>query len=189
MLTASCFKFLFSRHLVFPFPASFRSTYARCEKVHLFGGRNRKDGAGMKKGMEFLLAGMLVLSLTACGGGMSKEELLTCAEEMTPDFLQDIADGAEANETRLINEYRGKIVTNPGTVVSDIDNSGNVVLGLSTIQICFHLSTEEVEQFEVGDLIRVVGEISDIVVVSEDSIRVELEPAYLVETLGPSIFK
>ena len=58
----------------------------------------------MKKGMEFLLAGMLVLSLTACGGGMSKEELLTCAEEMTPDFLQDIADGAEANETRLINE-------------------------------------------------------------------------------------
>ena len=51
----------------------------------------------MKKGMEFLLAGMLVLSLTACGGGMSKEELLTCAEEMTPDFLQDIADGAEAN--------------------------------------------------------------------------------------------
>lgn len=143
----------------------------------------------MKKLISLLLVTTLALSLTACGGGMSKEEMLKTAEAMDPVFLQEIVDGAAENEARLIKEYEGKVVKETGVVVSDIDSNGNVTLGLSTVTTHFNLPAEDIEQFEVGDAISVVGIISEITVYSEDDIEIELQPVYFLENEGPTIFK
>lgn len=141
----------------------------------------------MKRLLALLLAAVMAVSLTACGGA-SKEDMLAQATEADPDYLQDIVDEAKANEARLVNNYEGQIVTHSGIVVSDISSSGTVTVGLSTVRFYFDLAEDEIEQFEVGDLISFVGKIDDITV-SSDTIRISLSPAYLVEALGPSAFK
>ena len=142
----------------------------------------------MKKILAFILAMVLVLSLAACGGIMPMEEMLEKAVEIDPSYLQDIVDGAKANKAKLLNDYKGQIVSDTSVVVSDITSGGIVTLGLSTVKVYFELKEDEVSQFEVGDLISVVGIISDITIYS-DEIRIELDPVYLVEALGPSLFK
>ena len=143
----------------------------------------------MKKLLALMLAAALTLSLVACGGViMSMEEMLENAVEMDSHYLQDIVDGAKANKEKLLNDYKGEIVSVTSVVVSDITSGGIVTLGLSTVKTYFELKEDEVAQFEVGDLISVVGIISDITIYS-DEIRIELDPVYLVEVLGPSLFK
>ena len=120
---------------------------------------------------------------------MSKDDMLDKATEITPQFLQDIVDGAEANEAKLIDDYEGMIVSDTGIIVSDIDSDGTVTLGISTVKVYCKLQKEDIVQFEKGDLISVVGVISNISVISKNSIKIELNPVYLVETLGASSLK
>lgn len=149
----------------------------------------RKGILAMKKLLTLLLTVVLSFSLAACGGKMSKDDMLDKATEITPQFLQDIVDGAEANEAKLIDDYEGMIVSDTGIIVSDIDSDGTVTLGISTVKVYCKLQKEDIVQFEKGDLISVVGVISNISVISKNSIKIELNPVYLVETLGASSLK
>ncbi len=80
-------------------------------------------------------------------------KMLENATEMDPYYRQDIADGAKANKAKLLNDYKGKIVTNTSILVSSITESGIVTLGGATVKTYGKLTNDEVEQFEVGDLI------------------------------------
>ena len=66
------------------------------------------------------------------------------------------------------------IVSDTGIIVSDIDSDGTVTLGISTVKVYCKLQKEDIVQFEKGDLISVVGVISNISVISKNSIKIEI---------------
>ena len=109
--------------------------------------------------------------------------------------MQDIVDGAKANEAKLVKDFKGKAVLYDGVIVANISSSGTVTLGLSQVKTSFVLPEEDLLTFEEKDVISVVGTISEITVlkksadISGSDIRITLDPAYLVDVGGPSFLK
>ncbi len=147
-----------------------------------------------KKISMFALFLTMAISLSACGGP-SKESLLKNAITADPNFMQDIVDGAKANEAKLVKDFKGKAVLYDGVIVANISSSGTVTLGLSQVKTSFVLPEEDLLTFEEKDVISVVGTISEITVlkksadISGSDIRITLDPAYLVDVGGPSFLK
>ena len=136
----------------------------------------------MKKLTALLLAAILALSLTACGGGegtseggdMTKEELLDVAEERTAEEINEDINGNEAKA----NTYLDQIYVITGRVV-EISSAYCVVMAKASesdsiihfenlerynAEFCFHvhLPEETLAELEISTDITFVGIISGV---------------------------
>ena len=128
----------------------------------------------MKKRFSFLLAGVLALSLTACGGGggMSKEEMLEASEGQMN--LAAISKAKSDNPVNAEEKYVGKIYEITGivdTIESDhvellVVNSpieNHALSGYSDlVHVDVPLSEEELKELSTKEVINVVGRLSAI---------------------------
>jgi len=119
----------------------------------------------MKKAITLLLAAMLALSLTACGGGaqtaaetgMTKEEMLSVAEEIK---FSDIFDDYQNNKARTLEKYCGNIFT-ISYPIGEIDTDYLVLYTSWLNRIKVYLSRDELLELDDGDYITVVGKIGE----------------------------
>ena len=148
----------------------------------------------MKRLTAFSLAGALVLSLTACGGGenasgdaaMTVDEMLEAAEEID---LSEIMVQANANSVKAAELYLGNIYQVTGIIdsISSDSDRGNYCTLESTdpyyqfggdgwVGGFFEVFLPDADFMDIttGQTITVVGEIA-----RTDGI-VEMKPAYLV---------
>ncbi len=126
----------------------------------------------MKKLLALMLAAALALSLTACGGDTfsespsevpsappTKEEMLQTAEHTTMESLNGaIFD----NVVRAEDDYVGKAFIIPG-FVDDITEDGCVLCDNESFRyfITAKLPTDELKTLDSGDLVSVVGLVSE----------------------------
>ena len=136
----------------------------------------------MKKLTAFLLAAILTLSLTACGGGegtseggdMTKEELLAVAEERTAEETNEDIDGNEAKANTYIDQIfviTGKVVeiSSEYCVVMAKASGSNSIIHFENgerynAEFCFHVHfpEETLAELQNSTNITFVGVISGV---------------------------
>ena len=138
----------------------------------------------MKKGISLLLAGVLAVSLAACGNSetntMTKEELLEVAEE------KSFSDLETANEAKL-DTYIGDIYKISG-YISSIESDYLVLQeetpadgSIKAATFCIHvyLDTEVLAELESWENITVIGEIASTGTETMDAFQTTYERLYL----------
>ena len=118
----------------------------------------------MKKILSLLLVATMILSLCACGGGESKENLLESAQEV---YIADISNAIIDNMAKAIDDYVGKPLKITGRV-SKIEKD-YFVLSENHLQygINVYLPKEDLKELTRDDVITVVGTLKNIVDKSE----------------------
>ena len=138
----------------------------------------------MKKGISLLLAGVLALSLAACGNSetntMTKEELLEVAEE------KSFSDLETANEAKLdtyiddiykISGYISSIESDYLVLQEETPADGSI----EAAKFCIHvyLDTEVLAELESWENITVIGEIASTGTETMDAFQTTYERLYL----------
>ena len=138
----------------------------------------------MKKGISLLLAGVLALSLAACGNSetntMTKEELLEVAEE------KSFSDLETANEAKLdtyiddiykISGYISSIESDYLVLQEETPADGSIEAATFCIHV--YLDTEVLAELESWENITVVGEIVSTGTETMDAFQTTYERLYL----------
>ena len=138
----------------------------------------------MKKGISLLLAGVLALSLAACGNSetntMTKEELLEVAEE------KSFSDLETANEAKLdtyigdiykINGYISSIESDYLVLQEETPADGSIKAATFCIHV--YLDTEVLAELESWENITVIGEIASTGTETMDAFQTTYERLYL----------
>ena len=114
----------------------------------------------MKKFLSLLLALVMCISLVACGGGKTKEELLSEAIVLSP---KQLIDEKFDNSARAKKEYQDKIVKMTGEIF-DIDDNyvaiGFRYNGVKSTSIYVLLDSDSIAELEKNTEITVVGKMS-----------------------------
>ena len=121
----------------------------------------------MKKLLSLVLTTVMVLSLAACGGNsaLTKEEMISQAENV-PSFTT-IYNDTLSNKANVKSLYCDKIISTSGQV-SVIEEDYVVLTGLPgegtsmDIVMDVYLSTEEIRELGICDVITVVGYVSSL---------------------------
>ena len=138
----------------------------------------------MKKGISLLLAGVLALSLAACGNSetntMTKEELLEVAEE------KSFSDLETANEAKLdtyiddiykISGYISSIESDYLVLQEETPADGSIEAATFCIHV--YLDTEVLAELESWENITVIGEIAGTGTETMDAFQTTYERLYL----------
>ena len=138
----------------------------------------------MKKGISLLLAGVLALSLAACGNSetntMTKEKLLEVAEE------KSFSDLETANEAKLdtyigdiykINGYISSIESDYLVLQEETPADGSIKAATFCIHV--YLDTEVLAELESWENITVMGEITSTGTETMDAFQTTYERLYL----------
>ena len=138
----------------------------------------------MKKGISLLLAGVLALSLAACGNSetntMTKEELLEVAEE------KSFSDLETANEAKLdtyiddiykISGYISSIESDYLVLQEETPADGSIEAATFCIHV--YLDTEVLAELESWENITVIGEITNAGAETMDAFQTTYEKLYL----------
>ena len=138
----------------------------------------------MKKGISLLLAGVLALSLAACGNSetntMTKEKLLEVAEE------KSFSDLETANEAKLdtyiddiykISGYISSIESDYLVLQEETPADGSIEAATFCIHV--YLDTEVLAELESWENITVVGEIVSTGTETMDAFQTTYERLYL----------
>ena len=138
----------------------------------------------MKNGISLLLAGVLALSLAACGNSetntMTKEELLEVAEE------KSFSDLETANEAKLdtyigdiykINGYISSIESDYLVLQEETPADGSIKAATFCIHV--YLDTEVLAELESWENITVMGEITSTGTETMDAFQTTYERLYL----------
>lgn len=140
----------------------------------------------MKKKVTCILAAVLILSLAACGSkeaAPTKDEMLETAGMITIDRLRnDITE----NIITAKENYLGKTYVVPCVVTDLTEDSCMLSVGYSQhpYSLKAALPAEELKQIHVGEVIKVVGQLSAIEDQGDQGSKayISMEPAYLYDT-------